>query len=257
MLILTVQQSNRAYAVAIGLSVPGNRCRCLTALRSTCWLIWQTDAGIRAEQRQQARCSTMPPSTPPSGFFLAEVPRRCAQPLTVSFEYERPRRARTAVTDYQQTVRMFVTVLDPKLSLLFNIRIMLLICYLAILSRGVNRPQKTLQLLIWNGAFSLFSFLVFHSRVLCLGWAKRASFAIAVLLLFSAWSIWLQSVLAGFVALLWHLFQPQFILFHAPHFLFNQILECPTIKCNYFTSLRASNLLSQSWKANFKFPCCV
>lgn len=64
-------------------------------------------------------------------------------PPAASFEYERPRRARAVVTDYRRTVRMFVTVLHRGLcpGLVFNIRIMLSICYLAILSRGVNCPQ--------------------------------------------------------------------------------------------------------------------
>lgn len=64
-------------------------------------------------------------------------------PPAASFEYERPRRARAAVTDYRRTVRMFVTVLHRGLcpGLVFNIRIMLSICYLAIWSRGVNCPQ--------------------------------------------------------------------------------------------------------------------
>lgn len=161
-----MQKHVTEYAIAISLFA--NCWWCLAVLRLTCWWIctWQTDAGITAEPWQQARCNTMPPSSLPSGFFSAELPRRSAQS---SFEYERPRRAHTVLTDYRQTVRMFVTVLHCRLCLLvFNIRIMLLICHLAIWSRGVSCPH------LWrensaNIDFKLERFFIaVHIRAVCL-----------------------------------------------------------------------------------------
>lgn len=107
----------------------------------------------------------------PVDSSLRNCPDALHNPLAASFEYERPRRAHTVVTDYRQTVRMFVTVLHCRLchGLFFNIRIMLLICYLAIVSRGVNCPQ----LLEENAADIDFKlkrfFIAVHIRVFGLG----------------------------------------------------------------------------------------
>lgn len=147
MLILTVQQMQMyvtEHAIVISLFVPGNRWRCSTALRWTCWLIsiWQTDAGITAEPRHHTWCNTMPPSNLPSGFF-AELPRRSAQPTCCLIWIWKATASSHCCdwlsADCKNVCHSFALQTLPWLA--FNIRIMLLICYLAILSRGVNCPQ--------------------------------------------------------------------------------------------------------------------
>lgn len=202
----------------------------------------------------------MPPSMLHRGFFSVKL-RRCSAQSTGCLIWiwkatASPHCGDWLSADCKNVCHSFAPRIQPRL--VFNIRIMLLICYLAILSRSVNCTQ------LWRDHIADIDFKLEHfilpstGECYVLGKESEVNFSACACASwsFSAWSFWL-SVLAGSVALLWHLFQPQFILFHAPHFLFNQILECTPIKCNYFTSLWARNLLSQSWKANFKFPCRV